>query len=114
MTHSNFLVVTDAAALKVKTLIDEQGNPEVKLRVYTTGSGSSGIQYGFAFDETVLDGDTEIEKLGVRVLIDSISYQYLIGAVIDYTEGREGSKFVVHNPNDDEPPPAVSNALAYG
>ena len=93
------LVFTKAAALKVKGLIEEEGNPELMLRVFISGGGCSGFQYGFTFDETVNDGDTEVEKEGVKLLIDPMSYQYLTGAEIDYTEGLEGSQFVIRNPN---------------
>ena len=93
------LVFTDAAALKVKNLIEEEGNSELKLRVYVTGGGCSGFQYGFSFDEEAAEDDTTVEKDGVVVLIDPMSYQYLVGAQVDYTEGLEGSRFVVVNPN---------------
>ena len=93
------LVFTEAAATKVKTLIDEEGNPELMLRVFISGGGCSGFQYGFTFDESINDGDTEVENLGVKLLIDPMSYQYLTGAEIDYTEGLEGSQFVIRNPN---------------
>ena len=93
------LVFTDAAALKVKALIEEEGNPDLMLRVFISGGGCSGFQYGFTFDETVQDGDTEVEKEGVKLLIDPMSFQYLTGAEIDYTEGLEGSQFVIRNPN---------------
>ena len=81
------LVFTDAAAAKVKTLIDEEGNTELKLRVFVTGGGCSGFQYGFTFDETVNEDDTSMQKNGVTLLIDPMSYQYLVGAEIDYQEG---------------------------
>jgi len=90
---------TDSAANKVKDLILEEGNPELKLRVFVTGGGCSGFQYGFTFDEVINDDDTQMEKNGVTLLIDSMSYQYLVGAEIDYTEGLEGSQFVIKNPN---------------
>lgn len=93
------LVFTEAAALKVKGLIEEEGNSELKLRVFISGGGCSGFQYGFTFDEDINDGDTEVEKEGVKLLIDPMSYQYLVGAEIDYTEGLEGSQFVIRNPN---------------
>lgn len=95
----DLLVFTDAAALKVKSLIEEEGNPDLMLRVFISGGGCSGFQYGFTFDETVQDGDTEVEKEGVKLLIDPMSFQYLTGAEIDYTEGLEGSQFVIRNPN---------------
>ena len=93
------LVFTDSAANKVKDLIIEEGNPDLKLRVFVTGGGCSGFQYGFTFDEIRNDDDTVMEKDGVMLLIDPMSYQYLVGAEIDYTEGLEGSQFVLRNPN---------------
>src|SRR5437762_7603708 len=93
------LVFSDSAANKVKQLIDEEGNPELKLRVFVTGGGCSGFQYGFTFDEAINEDDTTMEKNGVQLLIDSMSYQYLVGAEIDYTEGLEGAQFVIKNPN---------------
>jgi iron-sulfur cluster insertion protein len=90
---------TDSAANKVKELILEEGNPELKLRVFVTGGGCSGFQYGFTFDEVTNEDDTAMEKNGVTLLIDPMSYQYLVGAEIDYTEGLEGSQFVIKNPN---------------
>jgi iron-sulfur cluster insertion protein len=90
---------TDAAASKVKELIEEEGNAELKLRVFVTGGGCSGFQYGFTFDEVANDDDTTLEKNGVTLLVDPMSYQYLVGAEIDYTEGLEGSQFVIKNPN---------------
>lgn len=93
------LVFTDAAATKVKSLIDEEGNPELKLRVFVTGGGCSGFQYGFTFDEDVAEDDTRMDKNGVTLLIDPMSYQYLAGAEIDYQEGLEGAQFVIKNPN---------------
>jgi iron-sulfur cluster insertion protein len=92
-------VFTDSAASKVKELIEEEGNPELKLRVFVTGGGCSGFQYGFTFDEAVADDDTVLEKNGVVLLVDPMSYQYLVGAEIDYSEGLEGSQFVIKNPN---------------
>jgi iron-sulfur cluster insertion protein len=93
------LVFTDNAANKVKQLIDEEGNPELKLRVFVSGGGCSGFQYGFTFDEVTNEDDTAMEKNGVTLLIDAMSYQYLVGAEIDYTEGVEGAQFVIKNPN---------------
>ena len=93
------LIFTDSAADKVKTLIEEEGNDNLKLRVYVTGGGCSGFQYGFTFDEAVNDGDTEVEKNGVTLLIDPMSYQYMVGAEIDYKEDLEGAQFVIRNPN---------------
>ena len=91
--------MTDAAANKVKSLITEEENPALKLRVYITGGGCSGFQYGFTFDEAINDGDTVIEKNGVTMVVDSMSLQYLVGGSVDYTEGLEGSRFTVTNPN---------------
>lgn len=93
------IVFTDSAATKVRELIVEEGNPDLKLRVFVTGGGCSGFQYGFTFDEIVNDDDTTMEKNGVTLLIDPMSYQYLVGAEIDYTEGLEGAQFVIKNPN---------------
>jgi len=93
------LVFTDSAADKVRELIQEEGNPELKLRVFVTGGGCSGFQYGFTFDETANEDDSVMVKNGVTLLIDPMSYQYLVGAEIDYSEGLEGSQFVIKNPN---------------
>ncbi|WP_434114219.1 iron-sulfur cluster insertion protein ErpA [Methylocaldum sp. GT1TLB] len=90
---------TDSAAAKVSQLIADEGNENLKLRVYITGGGCSGFQYGFTFDDTVNEDDTQIVKNGVIVLIDSMSIQYLTGAEIDYTEDLSGSQFVIRNPN---------------
>lgn len=90
---------SDAAASKVKNLIAEEENPALKLRVYVTGGGCSGFQYGFTFDEKVNDGDMTIENQTVTLVIDPMSLQYLIGGIVDYTEGLEGSRFFVNNPN---------------
>jgi iron-sulfur cluster insertion protein len=90
---------TDSAAAKVKQLIDEEGNADLKLRVFVTGGGCSGFQYGFTFDETTNDDDAVMEKGGVTLLIDPMSYQYLVGAEIDYSESVEGAQFVIKNPN---------------
>ena len=92
-------VFTDAAADKVKQLIDEEGNPDLKLRVFVQGGGCSGFQYGFTFDEEVNEDDTVMNKNGVQLLIDSMSYQYLVGAEIDYKDDLEGAQFVIKNPN---------------
>ena len=93
------LTFTDAAAQKVKSLITEEENPALKLRVYITGGGCSGFQYGFTFDEKVNEGDLTVENAGVQLVVDPMSLQYLIGGTIDYTDGLEGSRFVVNNPN---------------
>ncbi len=93
------LVFTDAAARKVKALVEEEGNPDLKLRVYVTGGGCSGFQYGFTFDESQADDDTVIDNDGVQLVVDPMSYQYLVGSTVDYTEDLKGSQFVVNNPN---------------
>ncbi len=93
------MTLTDSAAEKIKSLIEEEGSPDLKLRVFVTGGGCSGFQYGFTFDENVNDGDTEVEQFGVSLLVDPMSYQYLVGAEIDYSEGLEGAQFVIKNPN---------------
>ena len=93
------LVFTDSAADKVKQLIEEEGNPELKLRVFVQGGGCSGFQYGFTFDEETNEDDTTMTKTGVALLIDSMSYQYLVGAEIDYKEDINGAQFVIKNPN---------------
>ncbi|MCL4125943.1 UNVERIFIED_CONTAM: hypothetical protein GTU68_012669 [Idotea baltica] len=90
---------TDAAANKVSNLIQEEGNDQLKLRVFITGGGCSGFQYGFTFEEDVNEGDTQVEKAGVTLLIDPASYQYLVGAEIDYSDNVEGAQFVIRNPN---------------
>ena len=111
---SDPLVFTDAAARKVKSLIDEEENPNLNLRVFITGGGCSGFQYGFTFDETINPDDTVIEKTvsddgdddgeggsggTVKLLVDSLSLQYLKGAEIDYREDINGAQFVIRNPN---------------
>lgn len=93
------LLFTDAAARKVRELIDEEKNEALMLRVFISGGGCSGFQYGFTFDEGVGDGDVVVERNGVKLLIDPMSIQYLTGAEIDYTEGLEGAQFVIRNPN---------------
>jgi iron-sulfur cluster insertion protein len=93
------LMFTDSAAAKVKDLVDEEGNPELKLRVFVQGGGCSGFQYGFTFDEVVNEDDTPMTKNGVTLLIDSMSLQYLMGAEIDYKEDLQGAQFVIKNPN---------------
>ena len=93
------LVFTDAAARKVRELIEEEANDALKLRVFVSGGGCSGFQYGFSFDEAVEDGDTAVEKDGVTLLVDPMSFQYLMGAEIDFKEDLEGAQFVIRNPN---------------
>jgi iron-sulfur cluster insertion protein len=93
------LIFTDAAARKVGDLISAEANPKLMLRVYVQGGGCSGLQYGFEFDENLQDGDICVENQGVRLLVDPMSVQYLMGAEIDYREGLEGAQFVIRNPN---------------
>lgn len=93
------LVFTDAAARKVSELIREEGNPKLKLRVFVSGGGCSGFQYGFTFDENLEEGDTEVANQGVTLLVDPLSFQYLAGAEIDYLEDLSGAQFVIRNPN---------------
>jgi iron-sulfur cluster insertion protein len=92
------MLFTDSAANKVKTLIEEEGNADLKLRVFVSGGGCSGFQYGFTFDEVINEDDTVMVKNGVSLLVDSMSFQYLVGAEIDYSEGLEGAQFVIKNP----------------
>ena len=93
------LIFTDAAANKVRQLIEEEGNKNLMLRVYIMGGGCSGFQYGFKFDETANEGDTMVENGGVKVLVDPMSFQYLMGAEVDYKEDLSGAQFVINNPN---------------
>lgn len=93
------LVFTAAAAHKVRELIDEEGNPDLKLRVYISGGGCSGFQYGFSFDEDQAEDDLAVEREGVRLVVDPLSLQYLMGAEIDYSESLSGAQFVIRNPN---------------
>jgi len=93
------LIFSVAAASKVKELIRDEGNNALMLRVFISGGGCSGFQYGFTFDEEIGDGDTIIENEGVKLLVDPMSFQYLSGAEIDYSEGMEGAQFVIRNPN---------------
>lgn len=96
---SESLVFTEAAALKVKALMADEGNPNLKLRVFVSGGGCSGFQYGFTFDENEGEGDTRVEREGVALLIDPMSFQYLEGAEIDYKDDLNGAQFVIRNPN---------------
>jgi iron-sulfur cluster insertion protein len=93
------IVFTDAAARKVQQLILEERNPELKLRVYISGGGCSGFQYGFSFDEEQAEDDIAIENDGVTLLVDPLSFQYLMGAEVDYMENLHGAQFVIRNPN---------------
>lgn len=90
---------TDTAADKVRQLILDEGDERLMLRVFVQGGGCSGFQYGFTFEQELGEGDTIVEKHGVKLLIDPMSYQYLVGAEIDYSEGLEGAQFVIRNPN---------------
>lgn len=93
------VLFSDNAVAKVRDLIIEEGNPNLQLRVYVSGGGCSGFQYGFAFEEAVGDGDLVVERNGVRVLIDPVSMQYLNGATVDFQDDLDGSRFVIKNPN---------------
>jgi iron-sulfur cluster insertion protein len=93
------IVFTDSAVAKVKELIEEEGNPNLKLRIFISGGGCSGVQYGFTFDEAVNDDDTVVEKNGVTLLIDPMSFQYLTGAEVDFQDDLNGAQFVIKNPN---------------
>jgi len=93
------LNLSERAIRKVRDLVADEGNDQLKLRVFITGGGCSGFQYGFTFDELVAEDDTTLERDGVTLLVDPMSLQYLAGSVVDYTEGLEGSRFVVDNPN---------------
>ncbi|HSN00677.1 MAG TPA: iron-sulfur cluster insertion protein ErpA [Rudaea sp.] len=93
------LVFTDAAAHKVRELIAEENNPDLNLRVYISGGGCSGFQYGFTFDEQRAEDDLAVVKDGVTLVVDPLSLQYLMGAEVDYTESLHGAQFVIRNPN---------------
>jgi iron-sulfur cluster insertion protein len=93
------IVFTDAAAKKVRQLIDEEDNPDLMLRVFVAGGGCSGFQYGFTFDERKEEGDSSVENQGVTLVVDPMSVQYLMGAEIDYKEDLQGAQFVIRNPN---------------
>ncbi len=95
----NPLMFTDAAAIKVRELMAEEDNAALMLRVFISGGGCSGFQYGFTFEEALGDGDTIVENQGVKLLVDPMSVQYLTGAEIDYSEGLDGARFVIRNPN---------------
>lgn len=97
--QENPLIFSNSAAMKVRQLIDEEGDQNLMLRVFISGGGCSGFQYGFTFDQDETEGDTIVENQGVKLLVDPMSVQYLMGAEIDYTEGLEGSQFVIRNPN---------------
>ena len=99
MSDATAMTFTDSAARKVKSLIDEEGNQNLKLRVYITGGGCSGFSYGFTFDERVNEDDTVVDNGDVTLLVDAMSIQYLSGSEVDYEQGLMGSRFVVQNPN---------------
>lgn len=96
---STILDFTESAAQKLKSLIEEENNPNLKLRVSVYGGGCSGFQYTFSLDEEIKDGDRTVETDGVTLLVDNMSYQYLAGSEVDFMEGLEGAMFVVKNPN---------------
>jgi len=99
MNESNLPIrFTDSAATKVRQLIEEEGNTNLNLRVFVSGGGCSGFQYGFTFDELISEDDTVMEKNGVKLLVDPMSFQYLIGAEIDYQENIQGAQFIIKNP----------------
>lgn len=93
------IIFSSNAAKKVSNLVQEEKNEDLKLRVYITGGGCSGFSYGFTFDEKIKEGDSSVEKNGVQLVVDPMSYQYLIGATVDYLEDLQGSRFIIHNPN---------------
>ncbi|MBA4721202.1 MAG: iron-sulfur cluster insertion protein ErpA [Alcanivorax sp.] len=99
MSESALITLTERAAQKVQELRDDEGNPDLKLRVYITGGGCAGFSYGFTFDEQVNDDDTSVDREGVTLLVDAMSIQYLDGSEVDYEQGLMGSRFVVNNPN---------------
>lgn len=98
-TQAPTLIFTDSAALKVKELLEEEANPALRLRVFISGGGCSGFQYGFTFDEDDSSDDIAVTNQDVTLVVDPMSFQYLIGAEIDYTDGLEGEQFVIRNPN---------------
>lgn len=99
MSADASLIFTDSAAKKVRALIEEEQNDSLKLRVFITGGGCAGFSYGFTFDEEVAEDDTVVENDGVTLVVDPMSFQYLVGAEVDYKEGLQGSQFVINNPN---------------
>ncbi len=99
MIEEQALIFTDTAASKVKELLEEESNPALKLRVFVSGGGCSGFQYGFVFDEAIQEGDTQVDNGGVTLLVDPMSVQYLMGSEIDYAESAQGAQFVIRNPN---------------
>ncbi len=97
--QQDVLIFSDAAVSKVRKLIEEEQDDSLMLRVFISGGGCSGFQYGFTFEDSITEGDEVVEKGGVKLLVDPMSVQYLMGAEIDYTEGLEGAQFVIRNPN---------------
>ena len=93
------LLVTERAAAKVRELLEDEANPALKLRIYVTGGGCAGFQYGFSFEDSLAEDDTSVQSGGATVVVDALSYPYLVGSEVDYVEGLEGSRFVVRNPN---------------
>ncbi len=93
------IIFSNNAAKKVSTLVEEEKNDNLHLRVYITGGGCSGFSYGFTFDEAYKEGDSSVENSGVQLVVDPMSYQYLIGATVDYLEDLQGARFIIHNPN---------------
>lgn len=93
------IIFSDSAAKKVSDLIVEEKNSNLKLRVYITGGGCSGFSYGFTFDEKTKEGDSGVNKGGIQLVVDPMSYQYLVGATVDYLEDLQGARFIIHNPN---------------
>ncbi len=99
LDYKNPISMSDNAVAKIRELLEEEGNPNLMLRVFVQGGGCAGFQYGFSFDEKIADDDTVVEKDGIRMLIDGISYQYLVGAKVDYKDDLEGAQFTIKNPN---------------
>ncbi len=99
LDYKNPIKMSDNAVAKIKELLVEEGNPNLKLRVFIQGGGCAGFQYGFSFDENIAEDDTVVEKDGIQMLIDAISYQYLVGAQVDYKDDLEGAQFTIKNPN---------------
>lgn len=97
--ENNGIELSSSAAHKINQLVLEEMNPDLKFRVYIIGGGCSGFQYGFAFEEEQVDGDVMLEQHGVKIMIDPMSFPYLMGSTVDYLEDLQGSRFVVTNPN---------------
>ena len=106
------IIFSDSAASRVAQLIKEEKNPALRLRVYITGGGCSGFSYGFSFDENLKEGDSGVNKQGVELVIDPMSYQYLMGSTVDYLEDLQGSRFIVSNPNA-KPPVVVAPPFQF-